>query len=116
MSTMNDYTRGLNDPFLSHLIALLSTYELCPMSTPPPRYDGLGDWQTDSILRSLSAIARRMYTAEDTLASLKASESWQAIGPETKKRRSPSTVTSKNCRRRSQRLLLKQVRYHCQWR
>ncbi|KAG6372485.1 hypothetical protein JVT61DRAFT_7588 [Boletus reticuloceps] len=88
MSTMNDYTRGLNDPFLSHLIALLSAYELCPMSTPPPRYDGLGDWQTDSILRSLSAIARRMYTAEDTLASLKASESWQAIGPETKKRRS----------------------------
>ncbi|KAF8418481.1 hypothetical protein L210DRAFT_3317008, partial [Boletus edulis BED1] len=83
MSTMNDYTRGLNDPFLSHLIALLSAYELCPMSTPPPRYDGLGDWQTDSILRSLSAIARRMYTAEDTLASLKASESWQAIGPET---------------------------------
>ncbi|KAG6379634.1 hypothetical protein JVT61DRAFT_10152 [Boletus reticuloceps] len=96
MSTMNDYTRGLNDPFLSHLIALLSAYELCPMSTPPPRYGGPGDWQTDSILRSLSAIARRMYTAEDTLDSLKASESWQAIGPETKKRRRPSTMSAKH--------------------
>ena len=58
------------------------------MSTPPPRYDGPSDWQTDSILRSLAAVARRMYTAEDALASIKASESWQANGPETKKRRS----------------------------
>ncbi|KAI9566571.1 hypothetical protein HD554DRAFT_1096674 [Boletus coccyginus] len=91
-----DHSRGLNDPFLTHLIVLLSTYELCPMSTPPPRYDGPSDWQTDSILRSLSAVARRMYTAEDTLASLKASESWQALGPETKKRRSPSTMTTKH--------------------
>lgn len=88
MSSINEYSRGLNDPFLSHLIALLSTYELCPMSTPPPRYDGPGDWQTDSILRSLAAVARRMYTAEEALASIKASESWQANGPETKKRRS----------------------------
>ncbi|KAG9312444.1 HAMP TYPE histidine kinase [Chiua virens] len=66
------------------------------MSTPPPRYDGPGDWQTDSILRSLAAVARRMYTAEDALASIKASESWQAIGPDTKKRRSPSTMTTKH--------------------
>lgn len=88
MSSINEYSRGLNDPFFSHLIALLSTYELCPMSTPPPRYDGPGDWQTDSILRSLAAVARRMYTAEEALASIKASESWQANGPETKKRRS----------------------------
>ena len=58
------------------------------MSTPPPRYDGPGDWQTDTILRSLSAVARRMYTAEEAVASIKASESWQANGPETKKRRS----------------------------
>lgn len=58
------------------------------MSTPPPRYDGPSDWQTDSILRSLSAVARRMYTAEEAVASIKASESWQADGPETKKRRS----------------------------
>jgi osomolarity two-component system sensor histidine kinase NIK1 len=89
---MNDYTRSLNDPFLSHLVALLSSYELCPMSTPTPRYDGPGDWQTDSILRSLSAVARRMYTAEDTLTSIKASESWQALGPDTKKRRSVGDI------------------------
>ncbi|KIN99260.1 hypothetical protein M404DRAFT_155768, partial [Pisolithus tinctorius Marx 270] len=84
-----DYRRrNPHDAFLSHLIALLSTYELCPMSTPPPRYDGPGDWQTDSILRSLAAVARRMYTAEEMLASIRASENWQANGPETKKRRS----------------------------
>lgn len=85
---MSDYARGLNDPFLTHLTLLLSAYELCPMSSPLPRYDGPSDWHTDSILRSLSVIARRMYTAEDALASIKATESWQALGPETKKRRS----------------------------
>ena len=58
------------------------------MSTPPPRYDGPADWQTDTIIRSLGAVARRMYTAEETLASIKASECWQTNGPETKKRRS----------------------------
>ncbi|KAG2346228.1 hypothetical protein BDR05DRAFT_851907, partial [Suillus weaverae] len=84
MSTMTDSQRqGLHHPFLSHLIALLSAYELCPMSTPPPRYDGPADWQTDTILRSLGAVARRMYTAEETLASIKASECWQTNGPET---------------------------------
>ncbi|KAH7921002.1 hypothetical protein BV22DRAFT_967151, partial [Leucogyrophana mollusca] len=83
MSAINDSRRGLSDPLLSHLIALLSTYELCPMSTPPPRYDGPTDWQTDTILRSLGAVARRMYTAEETLASIKASECWVGNGPET---------------------------------
>ncbi|KAF8836110.1 hypothetical protein BDN67DRAFT_882862, partial [Paxillus ammoniavirescens] len=83
MSSINDHNRGLNDPFHTHLIALLSTYELCPMSTPPPRYDGPSNWQIDSILRSLSAVARRMYTAEEALASIKISECWQSNGPET---------------------------------
>ncbi|EGN97557.1 hypothetical protein SERLA73DRAFT_139829, partial [Serpula lacrymans var. lacrymans S7.3] len=83
MSTIPDYRRGMSDPFLSHLIALLSIYELGPISTPLPRYDGPTDWQTDSILRSLGAVARRMYTAEETLASIKASENWQGNGPET---------------------------------
>lgn len=81
-----------HDAFLSHLIVLLSTYELCPSSTPPPRYDGPGDWQTDSILRSLGAVARRMYTAEEALSSIRASENWQANGPETKKRRSTTAL------------------------
>ncbi|KAF9221190.1 hypothetical protein BS17DRAFT_665413, partial [Gyrodon lividus] len=83
MSSIIDHNRGLNDPFLTHLIVLLSTYELCPMSTPPPRYDGPSNWQIDSILRSLSAIARRTYTAEEALASIKSSEFRQANGPET---------------------------------
>ncbi|KAG2119301.1 hypothetical protein DEU56DRAFT_698504, partial [Suillus clintonianus] len=84
MSTMTDsHRQSLSHPFLSHLIALLSAYELCPMSTPPPRYDGPADWQTDTIIRSLGAVARRMYTAEETLASIKASECWQTNGPET---------------------------------
>ncbi|KAF9244483.1 hypothetical protein BU15DRAFT_13943, partial [Melanogaster broomeanus] len=82
MSSINDSNR-LDDPFLTHLIALLSAYELCPSSTPSPRYDGPSNWQTDSILRSLAAVARRMYTAEDTLTSIKNSESWQSYGPET---------------------------------
>jgi osomolarity two-component system sensor histidine kinase NIK1 len=99
MSTMTDsYQQGLSHPFLSHLIALLSAYELCPMSTPPPRYDGPTDWQTDTILRSLGAVARRMYTAEETLTSIKASECWQTNGPETKKRRSVgNTPISSSC-------------------
>lgn len=94
----DSYQQGLSHPFLSHLIALLSTYELCPMSTPPPRYDGPTDWQTDTIIRSLGAVARRMYTAEETLTSIKASECWQTNGPDTKKRRSVgNTPISSSC-------------------
>jgi osomolarity two-component system sensor histidine kinase NIK1 len=86
--------------FLSHLVALLSVYELGPSSASIPRYDGYSDKQTDIILKSLAAMARRMYTAEDTLASIKASESWQSNGPDSKKRRSvgdiPSPPTTNN--------------------
>lgn len=59
-----------SDPFQSHLVALLSLYELQPYphALPIPRYDGPTDWQTDSILRSLGVIARRMYAAEESLA------------------------------------------------
>ncbi|KAI0048453.1 hypothetical protein FA95DRAFT_1490733, partial [Auriscalpium vulgare] len=70
------------DPFQSHLITVLSLYELGPFSAPVPRYDGPSDWQTERILRALGAMARRMFTAEETLASLKASENWEK-GPET---------------------------------
>lgn len=72
-------------PFLNHLVALLSVYELGPSSTPIPRYDGSQDWYTTSILRSLEAMARRMFTAEDALKAIQAS---QNCGPDTKKRRS----------------------------
>jgi osomolarity two-component system, sensor histidine kinase NIK1 len=77
----------LADPFLSHLVLVLSIYELGPFPAPVPRYDGPSSWQTDNILRALKIMARRMYTAEETLASIKASENWEN-GPDTKKRRS----------------------------
>ncbi|KAL4267517.1 histidine kinase [Pleurotus pulmonarius] len=57
-------------PFLSYLVALLSVYELGPNSAPPPRYDGPSDWQTDIIIRSLTAVAKRMYEAETEVQHL----------------------------------------------
>ncbi|KAI0071451.1 hypothetical protein K474DRAFT_1606917, partial [Panus rudis PR-1116 ss-1] len=65
----------LQHPFISHLIALLSVYELGPSSTPVPKYEGPSDWQTQSILRSLGAMAQRMYTAEEAYNAIKAHES-----------------------------------------
>jgi len=78
--------------FISHLVLLFSVYE--HGRSPIPRYDGCTDKQMDSILKSLSAMARRMYTAEDTLASIRASENWQSNGPDTKKRRSVGDIPS----------------------
>lgn len=60
-------------PFLSHLVALLSVYELQPTvastagtpGIPLPRYEGPTDWQTDAIERSLGVIANRMRSAEE---------------------------------------------------
>nr|QDK64581.1 histidine kinase Sln1p [Ganoderma lucidum] len=73
-------------PFFTHLVALLSVYELGPsLPTPIPKYDGPTDWQIESILRSLGAMARRMYTAEEALSSIRDADS---CGPESKKRRS----------------------------
>src|SRR5258708_2606392 len=80
------------DPFLSHLIAVFSLYELGLSPAPLPRYGGPNDWQTDSILRSLNSLARRMYTAEETLGAIKASENWKSNGPEHKKRRSVGDI------------------------
>lgn len=56
------------DPFKAHLVALLSIYELGPFpGTPIPRYEGPTDWQTESILKSFGAMARRMCSAEETV-------------------------------------------------
>lgn len=88
MSASVGRPNGLADTFLSHLVAVLSIYELGPFPAPVPRYDGPQDWQTESIMRSLSAMARRMYTAEEALKALKASESWQSENGTTKRRRS----------------------------
>ncbi|KAG7450831.1 uncharacterized protein BT62DRAFT_928111 [Guyanagaster necrorhizus] len=65
---MASYDPG--DPFRSHLIALLSAYALGPGSLSLPKYAGPSDWQTDSILRTLSDLAARMYRAEKALWSL----------------------------------------------
>ncbi|KIJ38164.1 hypothetical protein M422DRAFT_170644, partial [Sphaerobolus stellatus SS14] len=69
-------------PFLSHLVALLSLYELGPTATasPPPKYDGPRDWQTDAIERSLVSLGRRMHTAEGQLSCIQASDKG---GPES---------------------------------
>ncbi|KAH9168376.1 hypothetical protein EDB89DRAFT_1855582, partial [Lactarius sanguifluus] len=72
----------LFDPFISHLVVVLSIYELGPFPAPVPRYNGPSNWQTDNILNALKTMARRMYTAEDTLASIKTSENWEH-GPDT---------------------------------
>jgi len=61
-------------PFLSHLVALLSFYEIGPSTSPAPRYDGPQDWQTDAIERSLASLAGRMHTAEGQISSIQALE------------------------------------------
>ena len=68
---------SLSGPFLAHLVLILSNYELGLPRAPIPRYDGPSDWQIDSILRTLETITNRMYTAEDTLAFIRASENWE---------------------------------------
>jgi hypothetical protein len=79
MSSMNDYTRSLSDLFLSYLVALLSTTSYVPCLPPrPDMTDPATGRRTPPF--APSAVARRMYTAGDTLASIKAS---QALGPET---------------------------------
>lgn len=64
---------ALTDPFRAHLVALLSMYELGSFPGTPtvPRYEGPTDWQTKTILESLDAVARRMYSAEEAVGNLK---------------------------------------------
>lgn len=65
-------------PFLSHLVALLSIYDLEPNpkasagtpAIPLPRYEGPRDLQTDAIERSLAKIAHRMRLAEEKLGAV----------------------------------------------
>jgi hypothetical protein len=68
------------DPFKSHLVALLSVYELGPFPPVPiPRYDGPADWHTDTILNSLSLLARRMWSAEELIVKHKLSSDTIAV-------------------------------------
>ncbi|KJA27537.1 hypothetical protein HYPSUDRAFT_944823 [Hypholoma sublateritium FD-334 SS-4] len=53
------------DPFKKHLVVLLSFYENGPVPNAQiPRYEGPGDWQIETILRSLQHMAQRMWIAE----------------------------------------------------
>src|ERR1700733_2345867 len=63
MSSIQD-SQG-QDPFLSHLISVLSIYELGLFPASLPTYDGPSNWQTEFILRSLSALTCRIHFAED---------------------------------------------------
>jgi osomolarity two-component system sensor histidine kinase NIK1 len=87
------------DPFVQHLVALLSVYEVGPrLSAQPPAWNGQSEWYHDTILRGITALARRAYTAEDALDAYKAANDWET-GSDTKKRRSvgvddPSSASS----------------------
>jgi osomolarity two-component system, sensor histidine kinase NIK1 len=63
MSSIQD-SQG-QDPFLSHLISVLSIYELGLFPVSLPTYDGPTNWQTESVLRSLNALTCRIRFAED---------------------------------------------------
>lgn len=86
---MSTTTHPSQEPFLTHLLALFSLYELGP---PPvqgfPVYQGPKDWQTEAIERSLKSMARRMYTAESELSNR------EDLVPDSKKRRKGSASSS----------------------
>jgi methyl-accepting chemotaxis protein len=59
---------SIGDPFLTHLVALLSICELGPRTNAVVLpYTGPSTWAHDAILRSIAAISSRMYTAEAKL-------------------------------------------------
>jgi len=80
MSTMSQRSGVPEHPFLSHLLALLSVYELesnidpkpsaGTPAIPLPRYEGPRDFQTDAIERSLANLAHRMHVAEEKLGTV----------------------------------------------
>lgn len=55
------------DPFLRHIILLLSVYELGTKSAPPPVWYGIRTWQTDAIIRAIVALGRRLWDAEEDI-------------------------------------------------
>ncbi|KAH9928109.1 uncharacterized protein B0H18DRAFT_1001439 [Fomitopsis serialis] len=82
MAPITDHYTPVGHPFYQYLVAPLPAYELGLSFVPVPRSESSSDWETDSVLRSFTAIARRMYTAEETIAAIKASRS---SSPESKK-------------------------------
>ena len=84
---------GSLDGFVQHLVAVLSIYDLQgPCPAPVPRYDGPQTWETDSILRSLASMAKRMYSAEGTLKSLRQQQQQQ----QSDKLGAPATAHAKD--------------------
>ncbi|KAF8999751.1 hypothetical protein BDZ89DRAFT_896988, partial [Hymenopellis radicata] len=55
------------DPFLTHLVALVSVYTVGHPTTPIPQYLGPSTWQTDHVLREITMLAKRMSDAEHAL-------------------------------------------------
>ncbi|KAF5350143.1 hypothetical protein D9756_009276 [Leucocoprinus leucothites] len=53
------------DPFLRHIVLLLSVYELGTKSAPAPVWHGPRTWQTDAIIRAIVALGRRLWNAEE---------------------------------------------------
>lgn len=79
---------------IDYIDLVSSHYEVGPLQSTVPTYNGPPDERIERILRILAKLARRAYTAEDMLAQVRAAEN---IGPETKKRRSidvPETIQS----------------------
>jgi hypothetical protein len=60
------------DSFISHLATLLAVYDSGPRAAlSVPQYDGPTDLRTDTILKSLSTMALRMWTAEEAIEKYK---------------------------------------------
>ena len=89
-------------PFLSHLVALLSVYELVPTQTannqpgrtpgiPLPRYDGPRSATTDAIERSLDVITSRMRSAEEQLGL---GHPWLSNGRHDEDQNTPTATTN----------------------
>lgn len=79
---------------IDYIDLVSSYYEVGPLQSTVPTYNGPPDERIERILKALAKLARRAYTAEDMLAQVRAAEN---IGPETKKRRSvdvPETIQS----------------------
>ncbi|PFH53612.1 hypothetical protein AMATHDRAFT_79081, partial [Amanita thiersii Skay4041] len=101
------------DSFRTHLIALISAYQLGPSSgVPVPRYDGPRDWQTETILGCLSEFARRMWMAEEVageLQSLKARGCFEYIDIDGESETECGTLRGTPRREREDALKLKDV-------
>ncbi|KXN83025.1 hypothetical protein AN958_01913 [Leucoagaricus sp. SymC.cos] len=61
------------DPFLRHIVLLLSVYEIGTKAAPPPIWHGPETWQTISITRAIKALGERLWMAEEAMRSLQRS-------------------------------------------